>query len=88
MKMAKNPKMCSTKTIPSTSGSLRASSVLKSIEKVATAMTNRVPCLISEFSQLVALLHITYHSSPSFWDISLVVEDYEPLDLSAGQVGN
>jgi hypothetical protein len=44
MNMAKNPKMCRTKTIPSTSGSLRANSVLKRIENVATAITRRVPC--------------------------------------------
>jgi hypothetical protein len=44
IKMAKKPKRWRTRTVPSTRGSLRARSVLKMMEKLATAMMRSVPC--------------------------------------------
>jgi hypothetical protein len=44
MKIAKKPKMCKTRTVPSTRGSLRARRVLKMMEKLATATMKSVPC--------------------------------------------
>lgn len=42
--IAKNPRICRIKTVPSTKGSLRARRVLKMPQNAAMAMTMRVPC--------------------------------------------